>query len=98
MKEIVDRKFKILAINPCNGKIYTEHNSILFVAKDAALLPALNAYLTECRNIGANLEHIESVEMLIERVTTFQKEVEKRKPDTIGNCEIDRCIGGIIED
>ena len=98
MKEIIDRKFRILAVNPCTHKIYTERNSVLFVAKDKALPAALSAYRDECVRIKANPEHIKSVDLLIERVATFQKDVEVRIPDTVGNCEIGRCIGGIIED
>lgn len=91
--EKVDRKFKILAVNPVNGKIYTEENSLLLCAKDAAVAPALYAYLKECRRIGANDEHCESIQLLIDRVHRFQAEIECRTPDTVG-AEIPRCING----
>jgi hypothetical protein len=90
----IDRKFKILAVNPVNGKIYTEKNSILLCAKDKAVPEALHAYMAECDRIGANPEHIESVSLLIERVEKFQAEIESRVPDTVGD-EIPRCIHGV---
>ncbi len=27
---VIDRKYKILAVNPCSGKIHTEDDSVLF--------------------------------------------------------------------
>jgi len=86
----IDRKFKILAVNPVNGKIYTEENAILLCAKDAAVPSALAAYLEECVVLGANREHIESIELLISRVEDYQEKIEWRIPDTVGE-EIERC-------
>lgn len=93
--ETIDRKFKILAINPCNGHTYTEKDSLLLCAKDKAVPHALRAYRDACVRIGANKQHLESIDLLIERVEKYQEEIESRVPDTTGNCEIDRCIGGI---
>jgi len=91
--EKIDRKFRILAVNPVNGKVYDESNALLLCAKDKAVPAALIAYRNECERIGANLEHIESVNLLLERVFRYQATVEKRVPDTIGD-EIPRCIRG----
>lgn len=91
----IDRKFQIRAINPVNGKQYTEKDSLLLCAKDAAVPAALNAYLHECIRIGANPEHVESVKLLLERVMNFQVAAGGgRVPDTIG-AEIPRCIDGV---
>jgi len=91
MKKI-DRKFKILAVNPVNGKIYTEENSLLLCAKDAAVPDALRAYYDECQRIGANPEHVESIGLLLDRVVKFQLSAGGgRVPDTIGD-EIPRCL------
>lgn len=89
----IDRKFRILAVNPVNGHTYTEDDSILLCAKDAAVPAALEAYKAKCIEIGANPEHIESVELLIRRVMDFQKLIQCRVPDTIGD-ELKRCIDG----
>ena len=92
--EVIDRKFKLLAVNPVTGKIYTEENAMVFCAKDAALPATLQAYLVECARIGANPEHLQSVGLLIERVVAYQREVQSRVPDTVG-LEITRCLDGV---
>lgn len=93
--ETIDRKFKILAVNPCNGHIYTEKDAILLCAKDKAVPAALKSYLAECLRLRCNREHLESIGLLIERVEKYQQTVLVRIPDTIGECEIDRCLNGI---
>ena len=95
--ETIDRKFKFLAINPCKGTIYTEKNAVLFLAKDAGLLPTLDRYLKFCENVGCDPSHIESVELLMGRVRKFQQEYGSKQPDTETPCEIDRCIGGKLD-
>jgi len=91
---VIDRKFKLLAVNPVTGKIYTEETAMVFCAKDKAVPAALKAYREECVRYGANPEHIESVGLLIERVELYQRMVETRVPDTVGD-EIPRCIDGV---
>lgn len=54
---VIDRKFRISAVNPVNGKKYDETNSLLLCVKDAAVPAALAAYAEECERIGANPEH-----------------------------------------
>lgn len=94
---MIDRKFIILAINPCNGKIYTQKDGMFFCAKDEAfLLGGLPGYKKACEDLGAGAEHIESIELVIERVREYQENTERKVPDTETDCEIDRCIGGNI--
>ena len=93
---IIDRKFKFVATNPCKGNVYTEENAIVFCAKDQAVPYMLNAYLERCRDLGCGSEHIESIELLLQRVIDYQNIVEVRLPDTDTKCEIDRCIKGIL--
>ena len=81
MEQVIDRKFKIVAVNPCNHKYYTEKNAVLFCAKDEAFPAALDAYLEKCLELGCDSTHIDSIKLLIERVGEFQK-TEKRIPDT----------------
>jgi hypothetical protein len=92
--EKIDRKFRFVATNLCNGKVYTEDNAIVFCAKDRALVAALVAYGDECEKLGCGKEHLESIDLLIDRVTAYQITVEQHIPDTETDCEIDRCIGG----
>lgn len=93
--ETIDRKFVFLAVNPCNGHIYTEKNAVVFCAKDKALPTTLRKYREECNRLGCNPEHLESIDLLIEREDKYQAEVESRIPDTIGDCELGRCLAGI---
>jgi hypothetical protein len=97
MTNTVDRKFEFTAVNPCNGKVYTQENAIVFCAKDKALVAALVGYSRVSKFYGSNPEHLESIALLIERVKKYQEEVGSKTPDTIGDCEIDRCIGGILK-
>ena len=93
---MIDRKYKILAINPCSGQIHTEDDAVLFCAKDAAFPYALEAYIQECKHRKCGHAHIESAELLLGRVRAYQKKHGYKLPDTHTPCEIDRCIGGII--
>jgi len=90
----IDRKYTILATNPCSGSTHTEADSVLFLAKDRAFLEgALPAYRAKCVELGANPAHIESIDLLIERVRLYQEALSK-VPDTDLPCEIRRCIDG----
>lgn len=93
---MIDRKYKILAVNPCSGNVHNEEDSILFLAKDLAVLPMLEAYVEECSLLGCEDTHIDSVTLLIERVEKYQKTITSKIPDTDKPCEIERCIKGII--
>lgn len=93
---MIDRKYKILAVNPCSGNFHTEDDSVLFLAQDLALLPALRKYAEECGLLGCEDAHIESINLLISRIEVYQKDVVSKVPDTDSPCEIDRCIGGKI--
>ena len=96
--EKIDRKFRFVAVNPCNGKTYTEDNALILCAKDAALLPTLETYYHECKELGCGKDHLESIDLLILRVKKFQAAGKDQDhfhiPDTDTDCEIDRCIGG----
>jgi hypothetical protein len=90
----IDRKFRFVAVNPANGKVYTEDNALILCAKDAAVPAALEAYNNKCVDLGAEPSHIVSIELLIDRVVSFQKEQGGgRVPDTTGE-ELERCLGG----
>lgn len=91
---VIDRKYKIQATNPCSGTTHTEEDSVLFLAKDKAFLAALPTYRRESEKLGANPAHLESIDLLIERVTKYQTEIESKIPDTDLPCEIRRCVDG----
>ena len=94
---MIDRKYKILAINPVSGGIHTEDDAILFLVKDLAVLPMLETYLEECSLLGCEDTHIDSLNLLIERIENYQKIVGTKIPDTDRPGEIDRCIHGILK-
>lgn len=93
---IIDRKFEFMAINPCNSKHYNQKNAMVFCAKDRAVPVMIKAYIEECKIIGCGTEHIESMQLMLDRVVAYQKNVECRTPDTETECEIDRCIGNNV--
>ena len=95
-QQMIDRKFKFVAVNPCNQTVYTEENAIIFCAKDKALPEALFAYQEACEAMGCGQEHLESISLLRNRVGEFQRYIEAKIPDTDTDCEIDRCIGGKV--
>lgn len=72
MSEMVDTKFIIRATCREHGHEHTEADSILLLAKDRAVLPALRAYRDACITIGADQRQIQGVTNLIERVALWQ--------------------------
>lgn len=95
---MIDRKFEFVAVNPCNGKHYTQHNALILCAKDLAVIPALEAYHEECKRLGADEFHLESIELMIGRIANYQNQNKDKVkvPDTDLDCEIERCIGGNV--
>lgn len=97
--EKIDRKFRILAVNPCKpGAVYTEADGFFFKAADAYAVDALEGYISamikgEKGKVGE--VQITSARMLRDRVLQLQSENGSRTPDIEGTCETDRCIGGI---
>ena len=83
-------------MNPCNQHVYAEENAIVFCAKDAAVIAMLKEYKRACKTLGSNPEHIKSINLLTERVRDYQIHRGDRVADTVGDCEIDRCVGGIV--
>jgi len=94
---VVDRKYKIKAINPSSLNTHTEADSILFLAKDLALPATLQFYHDECERLGADISHLTSIKLLRERVLQYQKNNETKIPDTNTPEEIARCIDGKLE-
>jgi hypothetical protein len=92
--EIIDRKFKFVATNPCKNNVYTEENAIVFCAKDLAVPSMLREYIDRCKKLGCEKEHLVSAGLLLTRVLKYQEEIESRIPDTETDCEIRRCIDG----
>lgn len=81
--EAIDRKFKISAVSIKTKKKYTEKDSVLFLAKDALLVPTLEKYYALCVEYGVDERQRKGVELLIERVKNWQnKNIKKvHNPD-----------------
>ena len=66
--------------------VLKRHGSFRNHAKDAALVSTLEAYYHECKALGCGKEHLESIDLLIERVRKFQAIGKDKKhfhiPDT----------------
>jgi len=92
--EMIDWKFKLLAVNPVNGHTYTEEDALVLCAKDKAVPAALEAYRDKCIQIGATDDHITSINMLIRRVYDYQDFMGSKIPDTEG-AEVERCVYGV---
>lgn len=97
--EKIDRKFRILAVNPCKpGAVYTEADGFFFKAADAYAVDALEGYIKAMKTGDKGIvgeAQLTSAEMLLDRVIKLQREIGARTPDIEGACETDRCIGGI---
>ena len=91
---VIDRKYKILAVNPCSGNVHTEEDAVVFLAKDRAFPYALEEYLRQCKKLQCDDIHLESIRLLIARVDSYQEKMGSKVPDTNTPCEIDRCITG----
>lgn len=91
----IDWKYKIQAVNPCSGNTHTEADAVLFLVKDKAVPAMLRAYVLECERLGTNPAHLEAMELLIERVEQYQRDIESKIPDTDLPCEIERCTKGV---
>lgn len=77
----IDRKFTISATATGSGKRYTEENAVLFLAKDRAFALTLPDYVRHCQELGAAPEQIRAAQLLLERVTEFQRTNETKVPD-----------------
>lgn len=92
--ENIDRKFKILAFNPCHkGDGHTEADSFLFLCRDKYAPAALEGYIKAMRESGEVEDaQIASAELLLKRVKAWQVEHGIRIPDVDEGCEMDTCL------
>lgn len=95
--ETIDRKFIIMAVNPCKpGAVYSEKDGVFFKANDEFFPVALKAYIQAMIESGrVDQNQIMCAELLLDRVMVKQAAEGKRTPDIESVCEIDRCIGGV---
>ncbi len=88
----IDQKYRFIGYNPSSANIHTEHDAVMFLAKDKAFLEALPYYRAACVRLGADLAQLEAVDLLIKRVEAYQQNVDSKVPDVVGNDETTRVL------
>ena len=94
--EAIDRKFSFLAVNPGNGKMLTEKEGLVLLAKDDLVPETLNFYLTQVRLFtGAGSVEAKGVRLLIDRVNAWRDAHadQCKLPDITGEKEIRAVLG-----
>ena len=69
---MIDGKYTIHAKNVEKRTLFTHENAMLFLARDAALIPTLKFYQNECAMLGSGQAHLDSIDKLLGRITEFQ--------------------------
>jgi len=76
--EVIDRKFKFVAISNKSGKKYNQSNSVLFLAKDALLPDLLDKYYQLSVEKGVDVRQLFSIQLLKDRVLAWQRKNIKK--------------------
>lgn len=71
--EAIDRKYRFKAVSVVSGRIHTQVDAVLFLAKDALLPALLEKYMELCRDNGVGDSQIKGVALLKDRVMTYQR-------------------------
>jgi hypothetical protein len=72
MNTKLDAKFFGVVVKAKDNSIVPDDEYVVFLAKDTAFFNVLPAYLAECIKLGADAEHIASVERMISRATHWR--------------------------
>ncbi|MDO8357257.1 MAG: hypothetical protein Q7U76_12775 [Nitrospirota bacterium] len=75
---MIDKKYKIQAVQAITKAKHTEQDSVLFLAKDKALPATLRFYSEECTRLGAANDQLQGIELLIGRVEDYQAKHAKK--------------------
>ena len=70
--EKIDRKYQISAVSAEHRHSHSEFDSVLFLAKDKALVPTLQFYFEECIRLEVDINQLIGIKLLIERVQKWQ--------------------------
>ncbi|GAB6191127.1 hypothetical protein [Desulfocastanea catecholica] len=98
--QAIDRKFNFLAVNSTNGKMFTENEGVVLLAKDDLVPETLAFYLSQVRLfVGETSVEAKGVRLLIDRVNAWRDaNVSKCKlPDITGEKEIRAALGEAAE-
>lgn len=86
----IDRKFTIEATCLEHRHRHTEHDAVLFLAKDQAFPTTLRFYRQECERLGAAPRQLLGIDLLIDRVERYQAAY----PERIKVADIDETATG----
>ena len=98
--EAIDRKFSFIAFNPSNGKMFTEKEGLVLLAKDDLVPETMAFYLSQVRLfVGEESVEAKGVRLLIDRVNAWRDaHVDKCKlPDITGDEETRAVLGEAVE-
>lgn len=84
-REPIDRKYTFCATSTEHPKEHSHMDALVFLAKDKALPATLSFYRDECFRLGAQVEQLQGIDLLIERVLCFQAE----RPDLVKVGDVD---------
>lgn len=71
--EAIDRKYRFKAVSLASKREHTHADAVLFLAKDKLLPALLDKYITLCLENEVSDNQIKGVQLLKERVLTFQR-------------------------
>lgn len=91
---IIDRKFIFRGQRLNGGDDFDESNAIIMCVKDQAFPAMLERYRQESIRQGVDRKAVDELSTLISRVVDYQLQHDFKIPDTVGQCEISRCIDG----
>lgn len=89
-KDVIDQKFEFLAVNRSNGKVFTNADGMIFLAKDDLFPETLSYYhKLVCLNKGSDSPEAKSIKLMMARVDAWRAAHQKRckLPDITGEEE-----------
>jgi hypothetical protein len=92
----IDRKFRFIAVNPSNCKIFSQREGLVLLAKDNLVPATLEFYLSMvCRHKGYQSNEAKGVRLLIDRVEVWREaHMDQCKlPDITGERETRAVLG-----
>lgn len=89
MKQAIDGKYIILAINKCTKNVHDEYDSVRFSPADAAFVEMVQSYPSICKRLGADEGQVLGAEKMVERINAYADEHGVKVPDVVNDCELD---------
>lgn len=71
----IDQKFKIFAVNLSTGDFFNEDHGFFMDAGSMGILPFLRGYKIKCQDMDCGKDHLQSIDLLTDSITLFQKKI-----------------------